>query len=456
MMDKFPIDRTVTSLLGLFFKMAFLAHLLACGNMLIASRSPNWEHNSWMAAYVPSPCFNRYGGYMEPSDPDADKCNGEEGVSLAHASAGTQYLVALYWALTTLTTVGYGDVVPLTNMERGWGIASMAIGAACFAFILGNIADLIAHANAAEALTAAKMENLNVYMETQEVPFDLCVKIRRYLRYAWKRKSVFDENVILEDLQPKLKAKLLAHVHSQTLQSIKLFSLDSGMGFATLIVTAMKPLCIPASEQIISQGSYGSDMYFIMSGKCKVYIQNTGAGEVEVTAKDLSDKDEKARVIREMNDSIWVATLNEGDHFGEIALLPNVVTEMVGKHDEHEAGMNDSLQQMQEQWKSNSFAQSAKSKLRTASVTCTDTADLQVVNAEQIHIALVSFPPTFRALFDMATQRLRQLQDGKRHNLPFLLRAFLCTPFWLPPFLLFLLHNHLLTMSVAPFASFTS
>ena len=45
---------------------------------------------------------------------------------------GRQYLVALYWAFTTMTTVGYGDVTPQTDEERIFFIFAMIIGVAFY------------------------------------------------------------------------------------------------------------------------------------------------------------------------------------------------------------------------------------------------------------------------------------------------------------------------------------
>jgi voltage-gated potassium channel len=51
---------------------------------------------------------------------------------------------ALYWAVTTLTTTGYGDVVPLTSLGRFIAGVVMICGIATFAFLAGILANSFA------------------------------------------------------------------------------------------------------------------------------------------------------------------------------------------------------------------------------------------------------------------------------------------------------------------------
>ena len=42
-----------------------------------------------------------------------------------------KYLASVYWAVTTMTTVGYGDIVPVTHAERVYTMVAMVVGGAC-------------------------------------------------------------------------------------------------------------------------------------------------------------------------------------------------------------------------------------------------------------------------------------------------------------------------------------
>lgn len=54
-----------------------------------------------------------------------------------------QIITSLYFALTTLSTVGYGDLFPVSQIERIFAVIVMLLGVAFFSFIMGNIMTIV-------------------------------------------------------------------------------------------------------------------------------------------------------------------------------------------------------------------------------------------------------------------------------------------------------------------------
>jgi voltage-gated potassium channel len=62
------------------------------------------------------------------------------GVAFAEVEPGVDVGDGLYWAVTTVTTTGYGDIVPTTEAGKGLAMYVMLIGAAFLAVLTGAIA----------------------------------------------------------------------------------------------------------------------------------------------------------------------------------------------------------------------------------------------------------------------------------------------------------------------------
>ena len=57
-------------------------------------------------------------------------------------SAIDVYIASASWSFTTVSSVGYGDLYPLTNAEKIFGIFAMMISTAIFSYIVGAISSL--------------------------------------------------------------------------------------------------------------------------------------------------------------------------------------------------------------------------------------------------------------------------------------------------------------------------
>jgi len=54
-----------------------------------------------------------------------------------------QLIVSCYYALTTLSTVGYGDYYPVNSLERVIAVVLMLGGVAFFSYIMGNFIEIL-------------------------------------------------------------------------------------------------------------------------------------------------------------------------------------------------------------------------------------------------------------------------------------------------------------------------
>mmetsp|Transcript_11624 Transcript_11624/g.17620 ORF Transcript_11624/g.17620 Transcript_11624/m.17620 type:complete len:119 (-) Transcript_11624:579-935(-) len=73
-----------------------------------------------------------------------DKCNQEDFLkTYCPQDKFTQVIIVCYFALTTLSTVGYGDYYPISVNEMIIGILFMLVGIVFFSQIMGSFIEII-------------------------------------------------------------------------------------------------------------------------------------------------------------------------------------------------------------------------------------------------------------------------------------------------------------------------
>lgn len=83
-----------------------------------------------------------------------------------------QYLVSVYWALQTLTTVGYGDITPRSVYERILGLIWMIIGVGFYSFTIGNLASIFNSIDVKAAHLQQKLAVLEEFSKRTRLPED--------------------------------------------------------------------------------------------------------------------------------------------------------------------------------------------------------------------------------------------------------------------------------------------
>jgi len=69
----------------------------------------------------------------------------------AELSSNEKYLTSLYFAVTTITTVGYGDISGQNIIERIVSIILMLIGVLSFSFATGSLSSIMSNYDQANA-----------------------------------------------------------------------------------------------------------------------------------------------------------------------------------------------------------------------------------------------------------------------------------------------------------------
>lgn len=203
-----------------------------------------------------------------------------------------QYLDALYWGTTTLTTVGYGDMLPRTPVQKVYAIGVMLLGVGVYAFLIGNIASLLTRLDPLRAAHLQQRERLDAFMRYRELPLDLRRRIQAYHDYVWDQRLVIDEDEVLEDLPPGLRAEVALHLRRNLVEGVPLFE-GASEAFIRDVALQMRPVVAFPGDVIVREGHHGREMYVL------------ARGTVEAV-------DAEGRVLREMHD---------GDFFGEVALV---------------------------------------------------------------------------------------------------------------------------------------
>jgi len=205
----------------------------------------------------------------------------------------TNYIKALYWCITTITTIGYGDITPSTNVQTIYTMFVQITGAGMYGYIIGNLASMLANSDLARTQFRAKMEKIQTFMQYRDVPGDLQDNIRQYYDYLWNNRRGFDESAVLEELPSSLKLQVALHLNKEIIEKVPMFK-GAPEDFVRQIVLNLKPVLYTPTDYVFRKGDMGDQMYFI------------SRGSVEIVSED-------AKTV--------YATLSEGSFFGEIALL---------------------------------------------------------------------------------------------------------------------------------------
>jgi hypothetical protein len=228
---------------ALFTYIFFVAHLLACAYYFVA----NCEHF--------------------PEDETAWTDCGHRDSSSSH------YLASLYFVMTAIFGIGYGDVVIPTSRGRLFSIFVMFVGSITFGFVVATVSECVASWNPKITARKLKMDEMLAYCNEREFKSLLKISLLRHFDYFYNKTSIFSEKNILQSMPILLHQSVLEHSRENCLNHLNLFQKEEHSSL-TFILTHLKPACLEPREAIVYEKDYLVDMHFIMRGTIHATVQN--------------------------------------------------------------------------------------------------------------------------------------------------------------------------------------
>lgn len=202
------------------------------------------------------------------------------------------YIRSVYWAVTTLTTTGYGDITPTNNTGRIFTVFVMLGGFSAFGIIVGNISNILMAKNRLNEANKEKMENLSLFMHHYRIPLKLQSGVFRFYNHKMNKRLSENDALIVADLPLALQSEVYVYMKIKLISELPVFY---GLPLPCLmrVCQALEQVSFSANQDIIKKGDAAEEMYIIDHGE--VHVMN--------------------------DDGRTIAILKHGQCFGEIALL---------------------------------------------------------------------------------------------------------------------------------------
>ncbi|XP_059526152.1 potassium voltage-gated channel subfamily H member 4 isoform X2 [Myotis daubentonii] len=198
-------------------------------------------------------------------------------VPYVNSSAGgpsrrSAYIAALYFTLSSLTSVGFGNVCANTDMEKIFSICTMLIGALMHAVVFGNVTAIIQRMYSRRSLYHSRMKDLQDFIRLHRLPRPLKQRMLEYFQTTWAVNSGIDANQLLRDFPDELRADIALHLNREILQ-LPLFGAASRGCLRTLSLHIKASFCAPG-EYLLRRGDALQAHYYVCSGSLEVLRDN--------------------------------------------------------------------------------------------------------------------------------------------------------------------------------------
>lgn len=175
------------------------------------------------------------------------------------------YVTSIYWAVATISTVGFGDVRAFNTFEMIISIFWMIFGVGFYSFTIGSLSTLLAQLDTRSAHLQNKITFMDEFCEETQLSKQMKDKIRRVLIYN-SMVNVFsskDRDDFLVDIPSQIKYQIAEAMYNGLRSSVSFFRNKDSV-FISSFIPKLQPLKVLIAEFVYHKGEYPNQGYTLI------------------------------------------------------------------------------------------------------------------------------------------------------------------------------------------------
>lgn len=184
-------------------------------------------------------------------------------------SKNSVYISSLYFTMTSLTSVGFGNIAPSTDIEKIFAVAIMMIGSLLYATIFGNVTTIFQQMYANTNRYHEMLNSVRDFLKLYQVPKGLSERVMDYIVSTWSMSRGIDTEKVLQICPKDMRADICVHLNRKVFKEHPAFRLASDGCLRALAMEFQTVHCAPG-DLIYHAGESVDSLCFVVSGSLEV------------------------------------------------------------------------------------------------------------------------------------------------------------------------------------------
>ncbi|KAI5102835.1 potassium voltage-gated channel subfamily H member 1 isoform X3, partial [Silurus meridionalis] len=184
-------------------------------------------------------------------------------------SKDSVYITSLYFTMTSLTSIGFGNIAPTTDGEKIFAVAMMMIGSLLYATIFGNVTTIFQQMYANTNRYHEMLNSVRDFLKLYQVPKGLSERVMDYIASTWSMSRGIDKDKVLQICPKDMRADICVHLNRKVFKEHPAFRLASDGCLRALAMEFQTIHCAPG-DLFYHAGESIDTLCFVVSGSLEV------------------------------------------------------------------------------------------------------------------------------------------------------------------------------------------